>query len=58
MSLKDHLDRQVPAYCPKGHAIRIWGGPLYVNPGEVPNMWGNPIICGECDLPLGVQRGY
>lgn len=58
MSIKDHLDRQVPAYCPNGHAIRIWGGPLYVNPGEVPNMWGNPIKCGMCDATLGVQRGY
>lgn len=58
MSIKDHLDRQVPAHCPKGHAIRMWGGPLYVDPDKVPNMWGSPIICGECDLPLGVQRGY
>lgn len=47
-NLAAKVEDLVPAYCLNGHAVYVWGGPLYVKRGERV-LWGTiPLECSKC----------
>lgn len=41
-------DGHVPAYCANGHAVGLWGGPLYAKRDTLVLFWGLPLTCRKC----------